>query len=151
MYYALIIFVVLSDQITKYWIMNHMELNSSLAMISPIFNLTYVHNYGAAFSILQNQKWFFVMITSIITIALLVVLIWKRHQYNKTLLFSFSLIIGGGIGNLLDRVMRGYVVDFFDFKVWPIFNVADISVVCGTLLLAFYVFMIEPKLVKEKK
>lgn len=151
MYYALILFAILLDQLIKYLIVHNMELNSSIPVIDPIFYLTYVQNFGAAFSILQNQKTVFIVITSVVAVSLLLVIIKNKAKYHKALLISFSMIIGGGVGNLIDRIRYGYVVDFFDFKIWPVFNIADMFVVCGTFLLAFYVFMIEPKLSKEKK
>ena len=151
MYFIIIALVVAFDQLTKYLIQANMELNSSIPLIEGIFHITYIQNRGAAFSILQNKTEFLIIMQLIIITAVLIYLIKKQKSEQWCLLFSISLIAAGGVGNLIDRAMKGYVVDFFDFRVFPIFNVADISVCVGCGLLILYMFFIEPKRSKTGK
>lgn len=150
MYYALILLILLLDQLTKHLIAANIKLNSSVSVIDSVFYLTYVHNYGAAFSILQNKKNFFIVVTVVVAAAMLIAIAKNRTRYHKALLTGFAMIAGGGAGNLADRIRYGYVIDFFDFRVWPVFNIADIFIVCGTALLVYYVIFIEPKISKKR-
>lgn len=151
MYFIIIAIVVVLDQLTKYLIKANFELNSSIPLIDGIFHITYIHNSGAAFSLFQNKTVF--LITMQLTVITIIVgyLVKKRKKEHWVLLISLSLIAAGGIGNLIDRAAYGYVVDFLDFRFWPIFNVADISVCVGCGLLVLYLFFIEPKREKGKK
>ncbi|MBR0596789.1 signal peptidase II [Sinanaerobacter chloroacetimidivorans] len=151
MYFIIIAVIVILDQLTKYFIQAGMELNSSAPLIDGVFHLTYIHNYGAAFSILQNQTILLILLPLAVTTAVLVYLARKRKTEHWMLLLSMSFIVAGGIGNLIDRIGNGYVVDFFDIRVFPIFNVADISVCVGCGLLILFMFVVEPKIAKEKK
>lgn len=133
------------DQLTKYLIRSGMELNNSVPVIDGILHLTYIQNTGAAFSILQNKTIFLVILQIIVIAIVLGVLIKRRKKDHWCLLLSLSLIVAGGLGNLIDRGINGYVVDFLDIRVWPIFNVADISVCVGCGLLVIYMLFIETK------
>ncbi len=143
MYFIIIAFTVALDQLTKYLIRANMELGSSIPLIDGIFHITYIHNSGAAFSTFQNKTAFLIVMQVVVIAAVLIYLVKKRRKEHWCLLFSLSLIAAGGIGNLIDRAVNGYVVDFFDFRVWPVFNVADMSVCIGCGLLAIYVLLIE--------
>lgn len=145
MYFIIIAAVVALDQTAKYLIQTNLVLNTSIPLVDGIFHITYIHNYGAAFSIFQNKTGFLIVMQLIVITAVLVYLIKKQKKENWCLLLSLSLIAAGGIGNLIDRAANGYVVDFLDFRIWPIFNVADISVCVGCGLLVLYMFFIEPK------
>ncbi|MGI6727623.1 MAG: signal peptidase II [Anaerovoracaceae bacterium] len=150
MYYFVIIgILIIVDQFTKYIIQSNLDLNQSVSVIEGVFHITYIHNYGAAFSILEGKQGFFIAVTSVVIIAIIVYIVFNRHNAYPLLLVSLSLISGGGIGNLINRIQVGYVVDFLDFRIWPIFNVADIAVCCGCLLILIYMFFIEPKLKKD--
>ena len=151
MYFIIIALVVAFDQLTKYLIQANMELNSSIPLIDGIFHITYIQNRGAAFSMFQNKTEFLIVMQLIIIAVVLIYLVKKQKTEHGCLLLSISLIAAGGIGNLIDRTMRSYVVDFFDFRVWPIFNVADIAVCVGCGLLILYMFFIEPKRNKIEK
>jgi signal peptidase II len=151
MYFIIIAVVVALDQLTKYLIRTSLVLDSSTPLISGIFHLTYIHNSGAAFSIFQNKTGFLIAMQLIVIAMVTVYLILRQKKEHWCLLLSLSLIAAGGVGNLIDRVMNGYVVDFLDFRVWPIFNVADISVCVGCGLLILYMFFIEPKRGKSRK
>ena len=132
---------VLLDLWSKYEVMAKMDLYESI-QVMPFFNFTYVHNYGAAFSFLHGaggwQRWFF----TAIAIAVSVVILWWLKQtpkQQKLLPVAFSFILGGAIGNVYDRIVHGYVIDFLDFYVndwhWPAFNLADSAIFVGAALL----------------
>jgi len=129
------------DQISKWAIDASMQLYQSIEII-PYFNLTYVHNTGAAFSFLSEaggwQRWFFTILASIISIVL-VVWLTKLKKHEILMAASLSLILGGAIGNLIDRVLYGYVIDFLDVYYqswhWPAFNVADSAITLGVILM----------------
>ncbi len=142
--------LLLLDQITKWIVLNTLTKVDTVALIDGIFHFTYCENRGAAFGIMQNRVWFFV----VITIAVFIAVIWYMIKYkpkNKWLIFSLTLLMGGALGNFVDRIFRGYVVDFLDFRLinFPIFNVADCFVVIGAILLACYMIFSEYE--KEKK
>lgn len=151
MYFIIIAFVVALDQLTKYQVYANLELNSSIPLIDGIFHITYIHNSGAAFSMFQNKTGFLIVMQFIIIAVVLVYLVNRKKKEHWCLLLSLSLIAAGGMGNLIDRAINGYVVDFLDFRIWPIFNVADISVCIGCGLLILYMFLIERKRDRNKK
>lgn len=127
--------LVSADIITKQLAVTNMSVGSTVPLIENVFHLTYVRNTGAAFSILSGQKIFLILLP-IVIIAVILVYIAVKKPKNKLLLVSFSMIISGGIGNLIDRISLGYVIDFFDFRLinFPVFNVADIWVTLGGAL-----------------
>ena len=133
MYYIAILALIGLDWLTKYWIQTSMALNDTIPVIDGIFHITYIHNYGAAFSILQGKQSFLLIVTGIAMTAILAYMVIGQIKKKAAPmeLWSLALILAGGIGNFIDRVRFGYVVDFFDFRIWPIFNVADIAVCCG--------------------
>ena len=153
MYYIAILALIGLDWLTKYWIQTSMALNDTIPVIDGIFHITYIHNYGAAFSILEGKQGFLLAVTgaAMAAIAIYMVYAQKKKELTPMGLWSLALILAGGLGNFFDRVHFGYVVDFLDFRVWPIFNVADIAVCCGCGLLVFYVMIWEPRLEKQKK
>ncbi len=153
MYYLIIGFWVALDQLTKALVKANIELGTSIPLVNGVFHLTHINNYGAAFSILQNQRLFFLVMAFIVTGSMFIVITMKRRTWNKVLLLSLSLIVGGAWGNVVDRARLGYVTDFLDFRLinFAIFNVADIGVTCGAALMLYYVFVIDPKLEREKK
>lgn len=149
MIFLLVLILVIIDQASKYFIIANLKVYDSIPVIQNIFHITYVKNYGAAFSILQNKRLFFISITLAVSIGMIYVMIRYSHAISNILKLSLALILAGAIGNLIDRIRLGYVVDFFDFRVFPIFNVADSCVVCGSILLIYYMFFIEPKIKKN--
>ena len=146
------------DQLTKYLVVSNMALHESIDIIPGVFRFTYIQNDGAAFGALDNARWVFMVLSTVAIIGILVYMFWKKPQ-NKLMLSALILIVSGGIGNMIDRIALGYVIDFLDFcafpKVWMwVFNVAD-SFVCigaGLLILWLVLDMIrEHKAEKEKK
>ena len=139
--FGLVALIAVLDQITKIW------ADSTLAMyeqipITGFFNITKAYNYGAAFSFLDNeggwQRWFFTLISLVVSIVLCVWL-YRMKRAEKWLSLAISLILGGAIGNLIDRAWYGYVVDFIQVywqtSYFPSFNIADAAISCGTVLL----------------
>lgn len=129
---------VAADQAVKWLVMHTMVLGSSQPLLPPLLQLTRVHNYGAAWSSFSGARWLLIGLTA----AGMCVLIWLlvkivRHPLGQ---WSLAIILGGGIGNLIDRVRLGYVVDMLDtmFMDFPVFNVADVFVVCGTVCALIY-------------
>lgn len=140
MIWVVIVFGVIAlDQSTKYLAATRLIHYDTLPLIEGVFHLTYVENRGAAFGILQNQRWFFIVMTLLIMIGIVFYIV-KNKPNSNLLLISLSMILGGAIGNLIDRIRLSYVIDFFDFTLidYPVFNVADSFVVVGTILLSYY-------------
>lgn len=127
---ALLLF--LADYLTKHWIRHSMRPGQSIRIIPHVFHITYVENRGAAFSILPNATWLFVLI-SVVVVAVIVV--YRKRLNDGWGQVALGLILGGAVGNLLDRLRFGMVTDFLDFRVWPVFNLADSGIVVGAALL----------------
>ena len=128
------IIILLSDQLTKFLIRKNFQLNQSIALITNFLHLTYVTNTGSAFGLFKNNNIIFIIISLIVIIAILASI--KRIKENQKLLkFCAGLLLGGTVGNLIDRLFYGYVTDFIDFRVWPFFNVADSAITVGIILL----------------
>ena len=135
---VLIILIIGLDQLTKFILNNNLVLNSPYPVIKGVFYLTLVHNKGAAFGILKNQLLLFIL-SSILAIILIYFNLKKSKNQKKLFLndLALGLILSGAIGNLIDRLFLGYVVDFLDFRVWPVFNVADSAITVGAVLLGW--------------
>lgn len=151
----LIMALVAIDQVSKYLVVSNMELYESVDIISGIFRFTYIQNDGAAFGSMDDMRWVFMVLSTVAIVGILVYLFWKKPQ-NKLLLSAMILITGGGIGNMIDRVRLGYVIDFLDFCAFPklwmwIFNVADSFVCIGAGLLALWMILDMIKEVKQEK
>lgn len=133
--------IIIADQISKTVMVNWLDLYETVPVL-PFFNLTMAHNTGAAFSFLAGaggwQRWFFVVLAAVISAVLI---IWMRRlaQTAKLEAISLALIIGGAIGNVIDRLIYGYVIDFLDVYAgsyhWPAFNIADSAICVGAVLL----------------
>ena len=122
--------VVALDQITKNIVMRNFIPGESLPIIQNVFHLTYVLNPGAAFGILSNQR-MFLMLMGAGLIAATIYFYPMLKKSDSFLRFGATAILSGAVANLIDRVQTGYVVDFFDFRIWPVFNVADVAIVFG--------------------
>lgn len=132
--------LIITDQITKVIATGMLKQIGTIEVIKNIISFTYVENRGAAFGILQNHRWLFILFTICAIIAIIVYTIKVKPQ-SKLYMWSASLIVAGGIGNLIDRIWREYVVDMIEFTFinYPVFNFADICVVVGAILLCIYV------------
>ena len=128
------------DQWVKHYVTVHIPLGEAQPLLPGLVELRTVHNYGAAWSSLAGMRWLLVAITGVIIAAVAVILIRRIVRHPVGVMAGF-LILSGGLGNIIDRVRLGYVVDMFHLEFWPsypVFNVADICVVCGALLGAVY-------------
>ncbi|MDQ2087221.1 signal peptidase II [Herbivorax sp. ANBcel31] len=140
----IIIFVIALDQFTKYLVINNIEIGASITMIEKFFYLVHWRNKGAAWGIMQDRTIILIVMTILISIFL-VFYMYKNN--NKVLRISLSMILGGAIGNLIDRVLRPEgVVDFLNFYIFsynfPAFNVADTFITVGTIILGIYILFI---------
>ncbi len=130
--------IIIFDVISKIFISNILILNKSITIIPNFFYLTYTHNYGGAWSIFDNST-LFITIVSFLIIVGIIYYLFKNKINKKIEIVGYSLLLGGAIGNLIDRIVYGYVIDFLDFYIFkydfPIFNVADIGIVVGIILL----------------
>ncbi|MBO4816155.1 MAG: signal peptidase II [Clostridia bacterium] len=134
---SIILLMIIIDQLIKIYVSNNIY-NSSITLINGFLNLTYVENTGGAFGIGNNNIVFFIIVNIIIIGVLVKLLISKKEEINTITLISISLIIAGGMGNLIDRIFRAHVIDYIDITPiikYPIFNFADICVVFGIALI----------------
>jgi signal peptidase II len=147
-YYLIAVGVIILDQLTKWLVVSNMEIGESIPIVENFFYLTSHRNQGAAWGILQGQMWFFYIIT-IIVIGVVVYYIQQYGKESKLAGVALSLILAGAIGNFIDRVVRKEVVDFADTYIFtydfPIFNVADSSLVIGVILVMIATFLDERK------
>ena len=150
MFWAIAAACILLDQWSKMRIASAMELGSNLPLIPGILDFTYTHNTGAAFSILTGKQTFLIAVTAAVMIAMIVYVVRKGRSIFLPEKIAIALIVGGGSGNLICRVVRGYVIDFINIHILPIFNVADICVCCGCGLLVLSVLLLEPRYAEKK-
>lgn len=141
MSWVIAVIVLIIDRISKYMAKTYLKDIGSVPVIKNIFHFTYVENRGVAFGMLQNKNWIFVPVTLVI-VAGIVYILYKMQKSSLLMKISLVLVLSGALGNLIDRVFNGYVIDFFDFRVWPVFNIADSSIVIGAILLG-YVMLIK--------
>lgn len=127
---VLFLSIVALDQFTKALVMKSMVPGESIPLVQDVFHLTYVLNPGAAFGILSNQR-MFLLITGAVLVAATAYFYPLLKKSDGYLKFGATSILSGAVANLIDRAQTGYVVDFFDFRIWPVFNVADIAIVVG--------------------
>lgn len=158
MFYIIMVLVGLSvlgiDQFTKYYISTNFELGQGADFIKGFIDLCYIHNKGAAWGMLSGQTWVLLVLT-LAVMVICIVMVVKSSKSSKLLLFAITLVLSGGLGNLIDRVFRGgNVVDFLHFEFWPtfpVFNVADCAIVVGAGFLILYFLLETVKEYKEKK
>ena len=151
-YFLLTLFLIGLDQFVKYLVYTHIPLHGSVPFIPYIMELTYVRNTGAAFSIFSEYTWVLTLCSFILSIVLAVA-VWQKffeHPLGRT---SLTLVLAGAVGNLIDRALRGYVVDMFHtlFMNFAVFNVADICVVVGGIAASLYYVFLYDKLERDKR
>lgn len=131
------------DQLTKFLIKKNFRLYEKKVIIKNFFNLTYVENRGAAWGIFNGNYWFLI-ITTVVALAFILWFIFRMKEYKKIDIISYSMLIAGIMGNFIDRLARGYVIDFFDFKIFnyyfPVFNIADILIVISVIIMVICCF-----------
>ena len=138
----LILLIVASDQLTKWLAVVYLQGGDVSEVIPGVLRFVYVENDGAAFGMLDSHRWIFMILSSVAIVGLLIFL-WRRPPQSLLCRIGIAFLIGGGIGNMIDRCMLGYVIDFIDFCAFPeiwmwVFNVADAFVTVGTGMLMFY-------------
>lgn len=147
LYFILAALLVVADQLVKYFISTHIPLGGSMPFLPHIMDLTYVKNTGCAFSMLEEHTWLLAVVSAVMSVVLAVALAKKlfRHPIGRT---ALALLLAGAVGNLIDRVVLGYVVDMFRtlFMDFAVFNVADICVVVGGIAAAVYYLFLYDKL-----
>ncbi len=153
MWYAVLLAACIAgDQLLKWWVTAHLEVGQSAPLLPGLVRLTRLHNTGAAWSSFSGKTGFLAAVTVVLLLAVLCLVAKKiiRHPLGLT---AAMLVLGGGIGNMIDRLCRGYVVDMFDleFMDYPIFNLADIFVVIGVILGAVYYLWFYDKYDKPQK
>ena len=138
MAYIVSLIIIILDQWIKFLINNSFRFGQSYPIIQDIFHLTYIKNTGAAFGLFKNFTNFFIIFSIAVVIILLILL--NKLPKNIWLELSLGLIIGGAIGNLVDRIRLGFVIDYLDFKIWPVFNLADTMIVIGVLIFSYVIW-----------
>jgi len=151
MKYIILFFIILGlDQLSKWLVSLNMALGESNTVINDFFHITYIRNTGAVFSMFAEHTLVLGVFAGIVVLGLLIFVFLKRKTASPLFLISLVMIASGGMGNVIDRLARGYVVDFFDFRVFPVFNVADIFVTLGCALILFYTIFIEDKNIADR-
>jgi signal peptidase II len=138
--FVLVFLVYCLDQLTKFWIIETFQQGSSLPVISNILHITLVRNTGAAFGIFSNYPHLFTGASVVAGGVVLFFLVWRRAFLSNMEITALCFVLGGTLGNLTDRLRVGYVIDFIDFRIWPVFNVADSFITIGALFLAWGIF-----------
>lgn len=137
--------VFIADRLTKYIIINSLTAAESKRVIPGIFHITLVLNNGAAFGIFRNMGVAFILMT-FAAVVLILLYVLRSKAMSTPIAAAFGLILGGALGNLVDRIKFGYVIDFLDFRVWPVFNIADSAITLGAMILVLNVITNRAKL-----
>ena len=145
--------IVVADQLVKFWTVANIGLYEHLDFIPGILGLTYVQNTGAAFSALEGARWLFVLVFVVLTVAMIYEYFFKRMPFTALERWCIAAIYGGGLGNMIDRVRLGYVVDMIHttFMDFPVFNVADCFITCGCAVMMVSLFLCNKGFWKEDK
>ena len=145
--------VVALDQLSKFLVVEHIPLYGYVEAIPGLFHLTYVQNIGAAFSMLRGQQWLFALLFIVLTVAIVWEFSKKRLPFTTFERWCIVAIYAGGLGNMIDRLCLGYVVDMVavDFMEFAVFNVADSFITCGCILLMVHLLFFNREFWKDKK
>ena len=142
LFYPLALLIAAADQLLKYLVQRDLPVGRSYTLADHVLKLTHVHNTGAAFSLFVGFSPYLAAV-GLVVAAVVVVLHHRTPARSVALQFGLALILGGSLGNLCDRVTRHYVIDYIDFIVWPVFNLADVSINTGVVILAYQLFVRE--------
>lgn len=138
------VLIVVIDQLLKLLVVNTIKTGGSLEVLGGLINFQYVENRGMAFGMLKDCRWVFIIFTVIVVVGVIIYMIKTKPQ-SKFLLTSLALILGGGVGNLIDRIFLGYVVDYIQLSFFsPVCNFADYCITIGTVLLIIYILFFSP-------
>ena len=157
MFYGLLaafaLVIVVLDQLSKLWVVANIPLHNQVPAIPGLFHLTYVQNTGAAFSSFEGMIWLFVLIFAVLTVAVVWEFSQKRMPFSTFDRWCIAAIYAGGLGNMIDRVRLGYVVDMIqvDFMNFPVFNVADCFITCGCIALMVSLVFFNKEFWKDEK
>lgn len=154
LYYSLFaLAIVILDQVTKFLTVAHIPLYADVPLIPGVLQLTYVQNTGAAFSSFEGQQWLFALIFGVFTVMLLWEYFKKSMPFTKFERWCIAAIYAGGLGNMIDRVRLGFVVDMIEttFIDFPVFNVADCFITCGCILLMAHLILCNKEFWKDEK
>ena len=132
--------LLIADQAVKYLVRTTMVQGQSIPIIENIFHITYIENPGAAFGILANQRMLFLILTAVI-VGVMIYLYFSLSNKKSLTAISLGIVVSGAIGNFIDRFMQGTVTDFLDFRIWPIFNIADIAICVGLALICYFIII----------
>ena len=144
-YYLIAAAAVIIDRIVKRLVVMNMEPWETIPIIEDVFHFTYVQNQGAAFSLWEQQWIILIGFPAAAVLTGFVLMLVFRKTWSRCMMMSIAFICGGGLGNLIDRITIGYVVDLFDFRVFPVFNIADIFICVGCGLMILDVMLLERK------
>lgn len=138
------VLIVVIDQLLKLLVVNTIKTGGSVEILGGLVNFQYVENRGMAFGMLKDCRWIFIIFTVIVVIGVIIYMVKIKPQ-SKFLLASLALILGGGVGNLIDRIFLGYVVDYIQLSFFsPVCNFADYCITIGTVLLIIYILFFSP-------
>ena len=132
--------ILLIDQLVKYYVELTMLPGETIPVAAPFFHITFVLNPGAAFGIFRDQQWLF-LATAIVFSAAYIVFYRRLRRSGSLIHYGSVALAAGAVSNLIDRIRLGNVVDFFDFHIWPVFNIADIAIVLGTAAVLWALFV----------
>ena len=133
---VIVLLLVATDQAAKLFVAQTMRLGESIPVLSGIFHITYIENPGAAFGMFADQRWAFI-IAGVAVIAVSCAMYRRISDMRGFARWGTALLMGGAVGNLIDRLRLGCVIDFFDFRIWPVFNIADIGICAGVACLMY--------------
>jgi signal peptidase II len=145
LYYVVVTLIACLDQIVKALIINQFDLFERVTVLPGILDITHIRNNGAAYNLFSQMPILLIVMPSLVMFAGLVYIGVAHKKSNRLLMLAITMVIGGGLGNLIDRILKGYVVDYLDIHIIPIFNVADIFICFGCGLLFIFLIFIDGK------
>ncbi|HAZ08084.1 MAG TPA: signal peptidase II [Elusimicrobia bacterium] len=142
-----VVVIIFLDRLSKIFFSKLLSAGESLPIIKNVFHMTLVHNTGIAFGLFKDQGIVFIIIPVIAVILLIFNIFYYKNnkELSRTYILGFSLILGGAIGNLVDRINYGYVIDFIDFRFWPVFNIADSAITIGAIIIGIKCILLSAK------
>ena len=151
----IVVLIIAVDQLSKYWVVNNIGMQDSISVIPKVIDFVYVKNTGAAFSFLSDKN-YGIIVLSCISVLFCIGVLWfmiKQKPKNKLLVISLALMLSGAIGNGVDRIIKGYVVDFIEmiFIDFPVINIADIAITFGAAMIIIYVLFFDKSKSNEEQ